>query len=71
MFKWTKDLTQYKEYAHSAVGWMWEVLHRLACLDTWSPLGGVILGGFFFFWNCDLVGGSKSLAMGLGGCICF
>lgn len=56
MFKWTKDLTQYKEYAHSVAGWMWEVLHSLACLDTWSPLVVLFWGDFFFFGTVTLLG---------------
>ena len=44
---------------------MRNVLHWHMCLNTQSPVGGAVWGGYGIFKRCSLAGGSKSLEVGL------
>lgn len=35
----------------SAVVWVWNVLHRLVCLNIWSPAGGAVWENCVTFWR--------------------
>lgn len=45
-------------------------LHRLNYLNTWSPFGGAITGGYGTVRRCNLVGRSMSLSEDFEGLLC-
>lgn len=49
---------------HGVEIWMWCVLHRLMCLNVWSPGASVLWESFEAFRRWNLDGGSKSLWVG-------